>query len=686
MAGRRGGCANIDGLGGARLTLVRKTPRLDSLARAKRRAPGRRVTPTPDLRMYEAVINSIPDLVSVVSEDEVYWLVNDAWCRATGVRRTDAIGRAVSEILPAAITKRRRDTFRQYLESGRSGVLRDAFERPGGGRMHLETTYSPFPQKIQGRRCMALVTRDVTAEATAQAATLESQAQMRALLDAFPGYIASYDEGHRCTYVNERLAEVLGRPVDEIIGRTKVETLGPAQGARSIAEAEQALRSAPGAVERHFPATAAREQLYLEVRHVPGPTLPDGRRSYYSFGVDITERKLAQEAALAAKDEAERANRAKSRFLSLMSHELRTPMNAILGFAQLLLSDPAHPLTAEQQQYAGEILRGGRHLLGLINDVLDLSRIETGRLAISVAPVALLPLVEECLALMEPLARERPVHLKLGDRAALQCQVQADPLRLRQTLLNLLSNAIKYNRPDGDVTIDAQPRGEMVELRVIDTGIGITPDQVGRLFVAFERLAARRSGVEGTGIGLALSRQLVRAMGGEIGVDSELDRGSTFWIRLPRAARAGDPAAFAPAATPTAAARAQRERVLYVEDNPVNALLMQAMVARLPDVELEHAEDPIDAIARAQAAPPALLLLDIELPGIDGFELLKRLRSHERTRDIPAIAVSASAQPADIHRALKAGFAAYLTKPLDLTELLQAVQAHLHAQRSAQAG
>jgi CheY-like chemotaxis protein len=238
------------------------------------------------------------------------------------------------------------------------------------------------------------------------------------------------------------------------------------------------------------------------------------------------------------------------------------------------------------------------------------------------------------------------------------------------------------------VTVHALQLGEQVELRVTDTGIGVTADQLHRLFVAFERLDARRSSVEGTGIGLALSRQLVRAMGGEIGVHSQLDRGSTFWIRLPRATRAGEAAAAAPALAPAPATReAQRRRVLYVEDNAVNALLMRAMLARLPEVELDHSEDPIEAIERVRVSQPALLLLDIELPGIDGFELLRRLRDDERTRAIPAIAVSAGAMPADIHRALQAGFSAYLTKPLDLADLLQAVKSHLqHSADSAQAG
>ncbi|HEX6723251.1 MAG TPA: ATP-binding protein, partial [Burkholderiaceae bacterium] len=454
------------------------------------------------------------------------------------------------------------------------------------------------------------------------------------------------------------------------------DVIGAARMDLNLSAIERAWRGEPSVIERSYPARGDRARLDLEVHHVAGPVLPDGRRSYYVFGVDITERKLAQEALLAAKEEAERANRAKSRFMSLMSHELRTPMNAILGFGQLLQSDARHPLTPEQQQYAHEILVGGRHLLTLINDVLDLGRVESGRLAMALAPVSLRPIVEECLALMAPLAQARPVRLLLPDPDTLQCHVQADPLRLRQVLLNLLSNAIKYNRRDGDVTVHCVSGPEQVELRVSDTGIGLTPDQSRRLFVAFERLGARHGNVEGSGIGLALSRQLVRAMDGEIGADSTLDVGSTFWVRL-RAASAAPAAAPARAASGPDALDVQRRRkVLYVEDNEVNALLMRAMLERLPGVQLEHTADPLQALELAGALQPDLLLLDIQLPGIDGIELLHRLRADGAAR-VPAIAVSASAMPADIQHALQAGFAAYLTKPLELNELLHAVQQHL---------
>lgn len=524
-------------------------------ARARRRAAR---PPAADLHTYQTVTNSIADMVSVVGEDEVYRLVNDAWCRQTGLRREDVIGRSVSEVLPTSITPERRRTLQDCLRHQRPAVLRDVFEQPGAAPRYLETSYAPFAEPVQGVRCAALVTRDITAEETA-------------------------------------------------------------------AQAMQAGR----------------------------------------------------QALIAAKEEAERANRAKSRFMSLMSHELRTPMNAILGFGQLLLSDAQHPLTRDQQRYVEEILDGGRHLLTLINDVLDLGRIESGRLAMAVQPVALRPLVESCVALMAPLAQQRPVRLLAPQPDTLECHVHADPLRLKQVVLNLLSNAIKYNRRDGDVTLHCLQGSEHVELRVTDTGIGLTPDQSQRLFVAFERLGARASNVEGSGIGLALSRQLVRTMGGEIGADSELDVGSTFWVRLRTASPAPAAAPAPPSAAPQGLQPQRHRRVLYVEDNEVNALLMRAMLARLPGVLFEHAASPLQALERARTHPPELLLLDIQLPEIDGFELLRRLRDDPALRRVPAIAVSAGAMPADVERALQSGFDAYLTKPLELDELLQAVQRHL---------
>ena len=373
-----------------------------------------------------------------------------------------------------------------------------------------------------------------------------------------------------------------------------------------------------------------------------------------------------------------------------MSHELRTPLNAILGFGHLLATDTVQPLSPSQRQQMDEILGGARHLLQLINEVLDLAVVESGSLPVHLQPVALGPVLAEALSLLQPLAHSQGIHLPvaatgLHDGAA----VQADPVRLKQVLLNLLGNAIKYNRPQGRVTLACQglaqaggaPGSAGWRISVQDTGPGLDAAQQARLFGAFERLEADASQVEGTGLGLALSRGLVHAMGGEIGVHSQPGAGSTFWVQLPPAAAAPAIAAAVPA--PVQPARGQPAPataapvVLYIEDNPVNLLLMESMFERLPGLQLRTASDPAQGLALATASPPDLVLLDIQLPGMDGFALLQRLRADPRTRHVPVIAVSADAMPTTIDRGHDAGFADYLTKPVDLDRLAEAVRAAL---------
>ena len=387
----------------------------------------------------------------------------------------------------------------------------------------------------------------------------------------------------------------------------------------------------------------------------------------YAFGVDITERKRAQQALTRALADAERANRAKSQFLSRMSHELRTPLNAVLGFGQLL---HLQPLRDEQSQQVQEILRGGHHLLALINDLLDLSRVEAGELAVTCDSVDAEAAIDDALRLMQPLSAERTVTLAQLPAAPGQPTVWADPKRLRQVLLNLLSNAIKYNRPGGQVQVDTETLGDEVELRVRDDGPGLSAMQQQRLFRPFERLDAGQGEVDGTGIGLALCRSLVQAMGGRIGVHSEPGQGSTFWVRLRRAA----PLSAAPSAVAAEAhdQPQRRPRALYIEDNPVNLMLMAAMLE--DEFELETVAEPRAGLARAQAAPPDLILLDIQLPGMDGYEVLRHLRADARTRAVPVVAVSANAMPTDLAAGLRAGFDAYVTKPVDLAELLATVR------------
>jgi PAS domain S-box-containing protein len=393
---------------------------------------------------------------------------------------------------------------------------------------------------------------------------------------------------------------------------------------------------------------------------------------------DITASKLAQDAIRSARDEAERANRAKSEFLSRMSHELRTPLNAILGFGQLL--ERAN-LVALQTDNVREILHAGRHLLELINEVLDLARIESGKFSVSLEAVPLLPLIADCLSLMRPQAESAGIELI---ETAQDCgeQVRADRTRLKQVLLNLLSNAVKYNRPQGAINVTPTLQEDAVQIRIRDTGAGLTAEQQARLFVPFERLDADQSAIEGTGIGLALSKRLVELMGGSIGVESEPGVGSTFWLTLPladAAAEASDsvvPASAAPA--PQAVAERQFD-ILCIEDNPANLRLVERILAQRADIRLLSASAPGLGLELAAAHRPSLILLDINLPDMDGYEVLRRLQANPATCSIPVLGISSNAMPKDIERALAAGFSDYLTKPLDIAQFMAVVYSYLEA-------
>lgn len=399
---------------------------------------------------------------------------------------------------------------------------------------------------------------------------------------------------------------------------------------------------------------------------------------------DRTSRlETANRELLMAKEEAEQATHAKTNFLSSMSHELRTPLNAILGFGQLLESEVDRATKEQKADFVRHIIKAGRHLLTLINEILDLAKIEAGHVALSPEPVALPEILSECRAMLEPLAAERGVRMIFPEEN--QLYVQADRLRLKQVLLNLLSNAIKYNRDQGAVVVEyAVAPADKIRVSVQDTGLGVPRDQMHHLFKPFNRLGQEAGQQEGTGIGLVVTKRLVERMGGAIGVTSQEGAGSTFWIELPSSEPAVQPAVIMPMLAPTAPIPAEdRALLLYVEDNPANLKLIEEIISFRGDLDLISAPDGQLGVQLARAHLPDLVLMDIHLPGLSGAEAQQILKSDPRTAHIPIVALTANAMPREIAKGLAAGFFRYLTKPIDIAELSEAINSALRSENAA---
>lgn len=419
----------------------------------------------------------------------------------------------------------------------------------------------------------------------------------------------------------------------------------------------------------------------------------EGQDLLHCYGMDITERKEAEEIARDAQTEkvsAEAANKAKSEFLSSMSHELRTPLNAIIGFSQLMQME-SEQFSEENRENIDDILKAGMHLLELINEVLDLSKIEAGRIDLSMGSVQCAEVLDECLSLIITLAERRGINIITSLQGAQvdmeeihesQLMVRADHIRLKQVLLNLLSNAVKYNNENGEITIDCSVvSNDCVRISVIDTGPGMDADQQSQLFKSFNRLGAENTDIEGTGIGLVITKNIVELMDGSIGVGSLPGEGSTFWIELPREYTVEDNIDSEQKEEGNVVDHplmGRQNKLLYIEDNPANLRLVKQIIGHRPNIQFMSAHEPILGLELAQTHKPDLILLDINLPGMDGFKVLEKLRNNDETKDIIVIAVSANVMPNDIENAFAAGFDDYVTKPVDVSTLLLAVDNALH--------
>ena len=510
--------------------------------------------------------------------------------------------------------------------------------------------------------------REMRSIANRTAALEASEQTFRKIFEEGPVGIAVVDLEQRFVKVNISLCQMLGYSSEELVGKSTLGITYPDDIGR---DNDVVTELQAGAVRSAFEKRYIRKDGELVWVNLTAAIIrnKEGQPHHYITMVkDVTERKRVEQDLKEAKNEADRANKAKSEFLSRMSHELRTPLNAILGFGQLL--ERQNP-TQVQRVRSRHIINAGRHLLGLINEVLDISRIEVGRMQLSLEPVSVADALEETLDLMRPLAAERRIQLSAEVDMDAGVYVLADRQRFKQVLINLLTNAVKYTPESGKVAVSYNSNGnDRVRINVRDTGAGISSEKLARIFTPFDRLGAETSNVEGTGLGLALSQRLMQAMHGSIGVESTLGEGSMFWVELPRTK---SPLEQIPAHKENIRARRQRSesqkrRVLYIEDNLSNLTLIEEMLQEESDIELLTAMQGQIGLDLACRHSPDLILLDLHLPDIAGRDVLLQLKAWQATRDIPVVVISADATTRQIDRLLAAGAIHYLTKPLDVAE------------------
>ncbi len=604
--------------------------------------------------------------------------VNPAFERITGYTSAEVLGRNCRFLQGAYSDQPGLKEIRAALVEQREGRALLHNYRKDGGSFWNELVITPVHDGSGKLTHFIGISQDVSQRIEMVAALKSSEARLLSVLESVVDGIIVIDQRGIVELFNTAAEHIFGYLAKEVLGRN-VSMLMP-----------EPFQSAHDGYLRSYLETG-RERIIGIGREVTGrrkdgstfpmdlavsPMAVGDKRCFTGIVRDVTERKRLNWELIQALEAAIAGSRAKSEFLSSMSHELRTPLNAILGFGQLLEMDRA--LAPEQVDNAHEIVKAGRHLLTLINEVLDLARIESGKLTLSMEPVQLVELIEECAAMVELGAIRQGLAFH---RDMAHCQerwVRADRLRLKQVLINLLSNAVKYNREGGSVHITCEFKSNgLVRLAVTDTGPGIPEDKLAELFTPFNRLGLEAGAIEGSGIGLVISKRLVEMMGGEIGVDSQPGQGCTFWMELAETEPLTASAVLSATDSGSCAAvggaipgdKLRCHTILYVEDNPANLRLMQQVLAPRSDIRLVSSGEPLVGLELARSEHPDLIMLDINLPGMSGFEMLKQLQAQADTCNIPVLAITANAIPEDVARGLAAGFLAYLTKPLDLDKL-----------------
>jgi PAS domain S-box-containing protein len=624
---------------------------------------------------FRQLVEAAPDGMVVCDTHGKIVLVNGEAERMFGYTRDELLGQRIELLVPERMRVRHEKhvdgfTHKPKLRPMGSG-LELAGRRKDGSEFPVEISLSPV-DTATGQFITAGI-RDVSERKRFERDARRANAYLVSAVDSVQEAFALFDEQDRVMMVNSAARQLLGGPQNEaIVGRHFDELLRDALASGVFDFSNETRESLLGRWLAYHRAPAGT----LEVRTGTGRYLRVTERKTAEHGTvttiaDVTDDVQRADELQQARRNAEAASAAKSEFLSSMSHELRTPLNAILGFAQLLERDRRRPLDERQLERLQHVLRGGEHLLRLIDDILDLSRIEAGRISVSTEPVDAAEVIAELVKTLEPMAQRAQIAI-----SALESElpnVVADRTRLAQILMNFGSNAIKYGKPGGHVTFSTQRRPGAVRICVIDDGIGIPADRRDKIFEPFQRAGQETGPIEGTGIGLTISKRLAELMHASIGFSSEVDRGSEFWIDVPihqaAASVTRSEADASGTAVSTLASGQARHKVVYVEDNPSNIAFMREVMDDLATIDLLTAPNAELGIELIRAHQPDVVIMDINLPGMSGLEAVRRLRESPETRDIPVIGLSAAALVSDTKRAKDAGFYRYLTKPVKVDEL-----------------